>query len=122
LLAADLIPEKAMKDAVYWVLLGVALALTVLLMVLARLVNNSRKRQTLKKLGLSAGSRLTTQQLEALHAFEDTDIQLRKSFPKLSDRQREVIARDVLRDRGIIPKKRQPGVHNSTKTASQQVH
>ena len=104
-----------MKDAVYWVLLGLALSVALLLMLLARLVANSRKRQTLKKLGLPPGSRLTPQHLQALHAFEDTDTALRKSFPKLSERQREIIARDVLRDRGVIPKKRQRVVDDSTK-------
>jgi hypothetical protein len=106
-----------MKDAVYWMLLGLALALALLLMLLARLVDNSRKRQTLRKLGLPPGSRLTTQHLDALHAFENTDTHLRKSFPKLSERQREIIARDVLRDRGIIPKKRKPDAHSSTAAA-----
>ena len=90
-----------MKDVMYWVLLGLAATVALLLMLLAHLVTNSRKRQTLKKLGLPPGSRRTTQQLGALHAFENTNTQLRKSFPKLSDQQREVIARDVLRDRGI---------------------
>ena len=108
-----------MKDVVYWLLLGLAATVALLLMLLAHLVTKSRKRQTLKKLGLPPGSRLTTQQLEALHAFENTSTQLRKSFPKLSDQQREVIARDVLRDRGIIPKKRKPGAHSSTTAGMQ---
>jgi len=108
-----------MKEVVYWVLLGLAIVVVLLLMLLAHMVANSRKRETLKKLGLPPGSRLTTQQLEALHAFENTNTHLRNSFPKLSNRQREVIARDVLRDRGIIPKKRKPGAHNSTTTAIQ---
>lgn len=95
-----------MGDVFYWVLFGLALTVALLLILLVRMVAASRRRQTLKKLGLPAGSRLTAQHLEALHAFENTDTHLRKSFPKLSDRQREVIARDVLRDRGIIPKKR----------------
>src|SRR5690348_4511780 len=105
-----------MKEVVYWALLGLAIAVALLLMLLAHMVRNSRQRETLKKLGLPPGSWLRTQQLEALHAFENTKTRLRNSFPKLSDRQREVIARDVLRDRGIIPTKRKPGVHNSTTT------
>jgi len=108
-----------MKEVVYWVLLGLAIVVVLLLMLLAHMVANSRKRETLKKLGLPPGSRLTTQQLEALHAFENTNTHLRNSFPKLSNRQREVIGRDVSRDRGIIPKKRKPGAHNSTTTAIQ---
>ena len=102
-----------MGDFFYWVLGGFGVSITLLLVLLARLVAASRRRQTLKKLGLPVGGRLTEQHLEALHAFENTDTHLRKSFPKLSDRQRELIARDVLRDRGIIPKKRQPDASNS---------
>ena len=102
-----------MDDFFYWVLVGFGVSIALLLVLLARLVAASRRSQTLKKLGLPAGGRLTEQHLQALHAFENTDTHLRKSFPKLSDRQREVIARDVLRDRGIIPKKRQPAASNA---------
>ena len=101
-----------MGDFFYWILLGLGGVIALLLVLLASLVASSRRRQTLKKLGIPAGSRLTAQHLDALHAFENTDTHLRKSFPKLSDRQREVIARDVLRDRGIIPKKRQSAARN----------
>jgi hypothetical protein len=97
----------------YWGMLGLGVSIALLLGLLAHLVAASRRRQTLKKLGFPAGSKLTAEHLQALHSFENTDTHLRKSFPKLSDRQREVIARDLLRDRGIIPKKRQSTASNA---------
>jgi hypothetical protein len=34
-------------------------------------------------------------------------MKLRKSFPTMSDTQRQAMARDVLRDKGMLPKKPQ---------------
>jgi len=44
----------------------------------------------------------------AFRAFEDTDIKLKKSFPTMSDTQRQSMAREVLRDKGIIAKRKKP--------------
>jgi hypothetical protein len=44
----------------------------------------------------------------AFRAFEDTDIKLKKSFPTMSDTQRQSVAREVLRDKGVIAKRKKP--------------
>jgi hypothetical protein len=54
-------------------------------------------------------SRLTPQEAEAFTAFENTDMKLKKSFPSMSDTQRQSMAREVLRDKGVLPKKKKRG-------------
>jgi hypothetical protein len=90
----------------YWMVGGLAVIALVLVLVLARLVGNSKRREIRKKLGMPVDSRLTPQQKEAFRAFENTDMQLKKSFPTMTDTQRQAMAREVLRDKGMLPKKK----------------
>jgi hypothetical protein len=92
----------------YWMVGGLAVIALVLVLVLARLVGNSKRREIRKKLGMPVDSRLTPQQKEAFRAFENTDMQLKKSFPTMTDTQRQAMAREVLRDKGMLPKKKKP--------------
>ena len=96
-------------EMLYWLILGIAVAALLLILVLARLVGNSKRREIRKKLGLPVDSRLTPQQKEAFVAFENTDMKLKKSFPTMSDTQRQAMAREVLRDKGMLPKKKKAG-------------
>ncbi len=89
----------------HWLPIGLGLAVVVLLLLLTKLVANHKRRRTLIKLGLPADARLTSQQLNAFRVFEDTDVRLRKSFPGIPDVQRAAIARDLLRDKGMLPKR-----------------
>ena len=90
----------------YGMAIGFALVVLLLLFLLAHLIGKAKRQETCRKLGLPINARLTPEQAHALRAFEDTDLKLKKSFPNVSDRQRQVIARDVLRDKGLIPKSR----------------
>jgi hypothetical protein len=90
----------------YWVPVGFGVVLVLLVVLLARMVGNNKRREIRKKLGLPVGSRLTPEQAAAFQAFENTDMKLKKSFPTMSDTQRESMAREVLRDRGMLPKKK----------------
>lgn len=90
----------------YWVPIGFGVVVLLLILLLARLVGNSKRREIRKKLGLPEGSRLTPEQAAAFQAFENTDMKLKKSFPTMSDTQREAMAREVLRDKGVLPKKK----------------
>jgi hypothetical protein len=90
----------------YWVPIGFGVVVLLLVLLLARLVGNAKRREIRKKLGLPEKARLTPQQAEAFQAFENTDMKLRKSFPTMSDKQRQAMARDVLRDKGMLPKKK----------------
>jgi hypothetical protein len=93
----------------YWVHIGFGVVAVLLVLLLARLVGNSKRREIRKKLGLPVNSRLTPQEAEAFTAFENTDMKLKKSFPSMSDTQRQSMAREVLRDKGVLPKKKKRG-------------
>ena len=88
----------------YWVPIGFAVVVLLLILLLARMVGNSKRREIRKKLGLPEHSRLMPEQAQAFQAFENTDMKLKKSFPSMSDKQRQAMARDVLRDKGVLPK------------------
>ena len=90
----------------YWVPISFAVVVVLLVLLLARLVGNAKRREVRKRLGLPVDSKLTPEQQQAFHAFEDTDMRLKKSFPTLSDTQRQAMARDVLRDKGMLPKQK----------------
>ena len=93
----------------YWVPVGLLVVLVLLVLVLARLVANAKRREIRKKLGLPERARLTPEQQADFMAFENTDMKLKKSFPTMTDTQRRSMARDVLRDRGMLPKKSKAG-------------
>lgn len=90
----------------YWVPIGFGVVVLLLILLLARLVGNAKRREIRKKLGLPENARLTPQQAEAFRAFESTDMKLKNTFPTMSDTQRQAMARDVLRDKGMLPKKK----------------
>ena len=90
----------------YWLPIGFAVVVLLLVLLLAHLVGNAKRRQIRKKLGLPESARLTPQQANAFQAFENTDMKLKKSFPTMSDTQRQAMAREVLRDKGVLPKKK----------------
>jgi hypothetical protein len=93
---------------IYWVPIGFGVVVVLLILLLARMVGNSKRREIRKKLGLPVGSRLTPEQSAAFQAFENTDMKLKKSFPTMTDTQRQAMAREVLRDKGMLPKKKKP--------------
>ena len=92
----------------YWLPVGFAVVVLLLVLLLARLVGNAKRREIRKKLGLPVDSPLTDQQAQAFRAFEDTDMKLKKSFPTMSDPQRQSMARDVVREKGMLPKPKKP--------------
>ena len=90
----------------YWVPIGFGVVALLLILLLARLVGNNKRREIRKKLGLPVAGRLTPEQEAAFMGFENTDMKLKKSFPTMSDTQRQAMAREVLRDKGVLPKKK----------------
>lgn len=90
----------------YWVPIGFGIVVLLLVLLLARLVGTAQHKRIRKSLGLPENSHLSAQEAQAFRAFEDTDMKLRKTFPKMSDTQRQSIARDVLRDKGFLPRKK----------------
>jgi hypothetical protein len=93
----------------YWLPIGFGFVVVALMLLLTKLVRIHERRQTLQKLGLPTDAPLTGLQLRAFHAFVDTDVSLRKSFPGISDAQRELITRAVLHDKGLLPRRKRVG-------------
>lgn len=91
---------------IYWIPIGFGVVALLLILLLARLVGNNKRREIRKRLGLPEGGKLTPEQSQAFMAFENTDMKLKKSFPTMSDTQRQSMAREVLRDKGVLPKKK----------------
>ena len=89
----------------YWIAIGIGVVFGALMPLLARRARNRRRRQTLRKLGLPTGASLTGLQLRAFRAFEDTEMRLKMSFPGIPDAQRELLVREVLDDRGLLPRR-----------------
>jgi hypothetical protein len=84
---------------------GVAIAGTILLVILVALILGSAQRREMRKaLGLPPHTKLGPEDKRAFLAFENTDMQLRDSFPDVSKRHRQAIARKLLRDNGLLPK------------------
>lgn len=99
-----------------WVGVGLVAVVILLVLLLARMVANGKRREIRRKLGLPEGSRLTPEQAAAFQAFENTDMKLRKSFPTMTDTQREAMAREVLRDKGVLPKQKKRLAPSETQT------
>ncbi len=89
-----------------WLPIAFIAVVLLLVLLLARLVGNAQRKRVRKSLGMPENSRLSAKDAQAFRAFEDTDVKLRKTFPKMSDTQRQAIARDVLRDKGVLPRKK----------------
>jgi hypothetical protein len=91
---------------IYWVAIGFVVVILLLIVILARLVGTAKRRDIRRKLGMPLDAKLTDQQAQAFRTFEDTDMRLKKTFPTMSDAQRESMAREVLRDKGMLPKRK----------------
>ena len=90
----------------YLIAAAFALAIVVLAVLLTKLVRNLRRREMLRRLGLPLHGALTIRQAEALRAFEATEMKFKQSFPHISDAQRRAMTSDVLRSKGILPKRK----------------
>ena len=90
----------------YWVPIGFGVVALLLVFLLVHLVGTSKRREIRKRLGFPVDSKLTPEQSQAFTAFENTDMKLKKSIPTMSDTQRQAMAREVLRDKGLLPKQK----------------
>ena len=92
-----------MMDLLTWpIVIGVAVVI-VLILVAVFLVT-LRRAQMRKALGLPPDTKLGEQDKKMFQAFEDTDMRLGRNMPKLTKGQRQVMAREILRQKGLMPK------------------
>jgi hypothetical protein len=87
-------------------LVGLVVAIVLLVPLLAWLVANANQREIRRKLGLPVEGKLTPEQMKAFRAFENTDMKLKQKFPTMSDRQRQLMVRELVNANGMQPKKR----------------
>ena len=84
----------------YWAFGAMMLAL---FWVLAKSVANASRQRLRQRLGLPTNSPVTAKESAALMAFKNIDATLRNTFPSMSDTRRQALAREVLRDSGVLP-------------------
>jgi hypothetical protein len=90
-----------------WVFVGIGVVIAVLIPLIVVAHSRAKRRKIRNHLGLPRNSHLSPKHALAFREFEDTDMRLKTSFPTMSDPQRQSIARDVLRNRGLLPKRNQ---------------
>jgi len=84
-------------------ILGVAVASAILLVILAAFILGALQRREMRTaLGLPSTAPLKPQDKRAFLAFENTDMQLRDSFPDASKRRRQMVTQKLLRERGVL--------------------
>ncbi len=88
-----------------WVFVGIGVVFAVLVLLIGVAHSRAKHRKIRNCLGLPRNSRLSPRHALAFRAFEDTNIRLKTSFPRMPDEQRQSMARDVLRNTGLLPKR-----------------
>lgn len=78
-------------------------AMLALCWMLVKIGRERGRRRLREQLGLPTDSPITAKESAALTAFKNTDATLRNTFPRMSDTQRQALAREVLRDIGVLP-------------------
>ena len=76
----------------------------ILVILVAFILSLVQRREMRKALGLPPHAKLSPKDKQAFIAFENTDMQLRDSFPDVSRRHRQAITRKLLRDNGVLPR------------------
>ena len=92
-----------MKDLLTtWPIIAAFVVVVVLVIVL---VVSLRRAEMRRVLGLPKNSKLGAGEKQIFQAFEDTDMKLGKTMPKLSKSQRQAMAKQLLRRKGLLPRK-----------------
>ena len=79
----------------------------VIVIVAATLRTKSRQRQIRRALGLPARMETSTaeaQARQAVRVFEETDLRLTTTTPRLSKEERREMACSIVREKGLLPK------------------
>jgi hypothetical protein len=85
-----------------WPIIAAVVVVVVLVIVL---VVTLRRAEMRRVLGLPRNSKLGEGEKQIFQAFEDTDMKLGKTMPKLSKAQRQAMAKQLLRRKGLLPRK-----------------
>jgi hypothetical protein len=93
-----------MADLLTWPIIITAFIVVVLLGALFGAIVALRRADIRKALGLPPDSKLGDAEKQMFLAFEDTDLRLGKRMPNLSKARRQILARELLRKKGLLPR------------------
>jgi hypothetical protein len=93
-----------MADLLTWPIIITALIVLVLLGVVFGTIVALRRADMRKALGLPPDSKLGETEKQMFQAFEDTDVRLGRRMPNLSKARRQILARELLRKKGLLPR------------------
>ncbi len=93
-----------MADLLTWPIVITAFIVVALLGVVFGAIVALRRADMRKALGLPPDSKLGEPEKRMFQAFEDTDLRLGRRMPSLSKARRQILARELLRKKGLLPR------------------
>ena len=93
-----------MADLLTWPIIITALIVVALISVLFGAIVALRRAEMRKALGLPPDSKLGEKEKQMFLAFEDTDLRLGRRMPSLPKERRQLLARELLRKKGLLPR------------------
>ena len=93
-----------MADLLTWPIIITVVVVIVLLGAVFGAIVALRRAEMRKALGLPPGSKLGEPEKRMFQAFEDTDVRLGRRMPNLSKARRQILARELLRKKGLLPR------------------
>lgn len=93
-----------MADLLTWPIVITAFIVVALLGVVFGAIVALRRADMRKALGLPPDSKLGEPEKRMFQAFEDTDLRLGRRVPSLSKARRQILARELLRKKGLLPR------------------
>ena len=93
-----------MADLLTWPIIITALIVVALVGVVFGTIVALRRADMRKALGLPPDSKLGPAERKMFQAFEDTDLRLGRRMPSLPKERRQLLAREMLRKKGLLPR------------------
>lgn len=93
-----------MADLLTWPFIITALIVVGLISVVFGAIVALRRAEMRKALGLPPDSKLGPAEKQMFLAFEDTDMRLGRRMPSLPKERRQLMARELLRKKGLLPR------------------
>ena len=93
-----------MADSLTWPVIITAFIVIVLIGGVFGAIVALRRADMRKALGLPPDTKLGEAEKRMFQAFEDTDLRLGRRMPSLSKARRQIMAREVLRKKGLLPR------------------
>jgi len=93
-----------MADLLTWPIIITAFVVVILIGVVFGAIVALRRADMRKALGLPPDRKLGEAEKRMFQAFEDTDLRLGRRMPNLPKERRQLLAREMLRKKGLLPR------------------